>query len=868
MKNGIKINSIEGAEILKIQDGKIGQKKMNCVIANSLLLNKLRELKLDVSKIDSTKDIINVKFTYSYKGKDKGEIREELYENGFSLDFYKTVKKKEVFDKTIEYCFWFRTAGKAKNGEVYFINKMLWNKINTWQSMGIKLPPTDAKLVEFEVYKSLISSAIEDVIEIKPSEILVVSDLVCFSELQPVIKVIRDEITGISKAVHSKDKCKNTIWDGMALLQGGTGIKGLRHHFFKAGGFCCDFQQYFNTFYGDKYETATIMDRYERPVKVSTIKMITTENAMKWEKFIGNNKDAFEYWSRWVEENGCKFGICKTDHVSKYGNNQRMSYQMLNTLPISKKELESIFTTTNEFIKDLQNNDEKFIEHLRRTVNEVNNNELLVDLAINYPNFIRSYYFKDCRKTEINLYKDTLKQSKILAQGDNETIVGNPYLLLQYCVGLLDKYIKDGVISGYTDISLPNKNSCYCKRFEQGATIGAFRSPHNAMNNIMLFDNTYDKNIMDKYFKNLGSNVIVVNFLYNDIQDRGNGLDTDLDFAFCTDNKIIVDACIKAQEFPTIINKFEKSTKTYNNSMKDLARIDNLLQASQKSIGTSSNVAQLYLTKYWDRMNNHKDGEVTEKLLDNVCILSVLAQVAVDSSKRAFIVGNGDNGLNNEIDRLRKELRKSKIEYTDDIESDKFRNPTFWQYTSTSFKNDEIEKKLRNKDKKAWRELKEKDKKTKIKEEKENMINQLYNYSCPVNWVLEEVDKITKAEKTESLDNGLFINKEVADKNKEDRKQANKIEEVVEFLDYNVKFYNNSTLKEEDINEISMELWKDALEQINKLSIKIETMSLLISRALEEDNKFLKDNKQIRTKLLNTLYRYNKENFIKCFKNC
>ena len=101
---------------------------------------------------------------------------------------------------------------------------------------------------------------------------------------------------------------------------------------------------------------------------------------------------------------------------------------------------------------------------------------------------------------------------------------------------------------------------------------------------------------MNKYFYCFGKNIIAVNFLYNDVQDIGNGLDTDLDFVFATNNKKIVEKCKQVQVFPTIVNTFKKSTKKYNNTMDDLPIIDHGLQASQEVIGTSSNCVLIYLS--------------------------------------------------------------------------------------------------------------------------------------------------------------------------------------------------------------------------------------------------------------------------------
>ena len=961
-KNGIKIASINGAEILKVQNGELDIRKADFgkgVFPNSLLLDKLKQLGLNISKQGSTKDIITVKFDYMYKSQEAKEIekeciklksdtkqlkkdnkdkikrinqlhknienneaklieenekynknitkkeivREQLYKDGFTLQTYKTVKKVEKEDKKIKYHFWFRSAGKAKQGEDYFVNEKLWNDINEWQTMGIELPKENCKLVEMEVYKSLVASAITGYYTCNPrTEVLVVNDLDCESELQDVIKVIRDETTGKSKAIHIKSKCKNTIWDGMCLIQKEEGFeegfRGLRHHFYKTGAFIGDFQQYFKDHYGDKYETATIIDRYGREVFVKSIKMITSENAMKWEKLIGASKESYEQWCDCVGKNGCKFGVCKENHVSKYGKKQRMSYQMVNSLPLEKGDIKDIFADSLDYITKLQNDEKFFIEHLNRTANEVNNNKLLADLASTYSTFVDSYYFKENRKAEINIYKESLKNGKLLTEGDNETIIGNPMLLLEYVTGQLDEHIKDGIISGYKDKTLPNKNSCYCRRFEDGKEIGAFRSPHNSPNNIMVFQNNLDKE-MDKYFNCFGKNVIAVNFLYNDVQDRGNGLDTDLDFLLCTINKTIVKACKNTQKYPTIINGFVPSKKTYNNTMENLAKIDNGLQASQKAIGTSSNVAMLYLSNYWDLVSKNEekytdeyldynylfinnintdeyleDKEKEEELLNNVCILSVLAQVAVDSSKRSFEVGKwvkdkkgnyildketgekiiDPNGLNNEIERLRRE-----VPYKE--------KPTFWQYTNSAFKNDEIEKKLKNKIN-NWKSLNKKDKNKAIKDEKKRMILELADYNCPFNNILEEINKIGDADDRKPIKDEEFL---VSHGNREtqDRKQGKKIAELVEEFYNACKFIKitEDDEDEEENNKYYGMLYKEYLDKINKLSVSLDTMSLIIIRALDKDNKFLKSNSKIRTKLLNILYKYNRDKFMKCFKD-
>lgn len=89
--------------------------------------------------------------------------------------------------------------------------------------------------------------------------------------------------------------------------------------------------------------------------------------------------------------------------------------------------------------------------------------------------------------------------------------------------------------------------------------------------------------------------------------------------------------------------------------MDSYALIDTNLAKSQNAIGESSNIAQLaqtYASSFGDK-----------KYRDAVCILSVLAQVAIDNAKRAF-----DVDINEEIKLLKQSL---------DIENNQY--PIFWK---------------------------------------------------------------------------------------------------------------------------------------------------------------------------------------------
>ena len=67
----------------------------------------------------------------------------------------------------------------------------------------------------------------------------------------------------------------------------------------------------------------------------------------------------------------------------------------------------------------------------------------------------------------------------------------------------------------------PNAIQCYTERFNSGEYLAFFRSPFNSRNNLTYLHNNYSRNI-DKYF-NLGKQVVAVNMIGTDFQDRNNG---------------------------------------------------------------------------------------------------------------------------------------------------------------------------------------------------------------------------------------------------------------------------------------------------------------------------------------------------------
>lgn len=104
--------------------------------------------------------------------------------------------------------------------------------------------------------------------------------------------------------------------------------------------------------------------------------------------------------------------------------------------------------------------------------------------------------------------------------------------------------------------------------------------------------------------------------------------------------------------------------------MLDYAIMDNGLAQSQRAIGESSNLAQLALTYTYNFTE--------QKYRDYVCILSVIAQAAIDNAKRKY-----DINIVEEIKRIKLDM---------DIKNKGY--PLFWTIINYDFNKNRINNKL------------------------------------------------------------------------------------------------------------------------------------------------------------------------------
>lgn len=738
------------------------------------------------------------------------ELRMKYYLEGVNVTYtsYKkngTERKRE----TIHYKMLYRSTGKAKKGSCMFIRDYLYKKSINFLRMGIEPDNDNPMIVEMSAYAPLVSSGIVGKVQIHPENILILKDIDSFFKTN-VISIETDEQKHcIAKRINDYT-LSNTLFDGQALIDSnifppwGNGYILLRHHFCKMAAFNANIQEFFRDYFGDQYDNATVTDMFGIKHYVKDIELITTDNAMKWIKF---NK-SYEYWCDWVNANHCMFGVVKTAHVSKLGNYQRMSYQMVNSL--DESIMENVVKESVDYITRLKTDTDCFLKFLKKGKNFSNDYDVLIALYKHNPEFERSSYFRERRKTIIKSYSLALKSGQLIQNAENLTIVGSPYAMLLYgATGDVDTALSDSTFNiEYGTIQ------CYTERFEDKEYLAFFRSPFNSKNNLTYLHNKYDFRFQ-KYF-NFGKQVVAVNMIGTDFQDRNNGADQDSDFGYTTNQPDIVNhARMCYLNYPTIVNNVPKDTNKYSNSMESYAIVDNALARSQTDIGESSNLAQIAQT-YACNFDDPKYD-------DYVCILSTIAQIAIDSAKRRF-----DMDSTAEIKRIKQDM---------DLKRNKY--PKFWGLIKYGFNKKNIDEKLH----------------------------------CPMNYLYDlNLGKYRHSSSTLPMTD-FFIKHPIGI----NRKTSKRIEEMI--VKYSLSLSTYQTNDKTDYYDTEWLLLRSDFENLiydirnTKISGRyIGLMAWLIDRALNitpdvSRNRLLKTklntNKPI---LLKVLYEVSPKIFLECFK--
>jgi hypothetical protein len=593
----------------------------------------------DKSENEYTLAVINLKFNYTYKPENGKpvkikDLRAHFYENGFYLDDIHYVRYK-------------RSAGSSREGKCLFIDERLYKAMDKWSSCGLK---AQTDLASWESYKALSLSSVKGTVNIPLDGILFVPDYKSTFTEEVISLELKD-----SKLVAEQKQTEitNDIWDGESLLDESVFENGyadkhmllLRNKFFKS----CAFRTKLQKWIKDKNITLDDIKKrgFTLATDVSQIVMVTTPNSLKYLKFAGGLSE--KNIRKWTESVNDTFGVVKWDKGTRFfhGDMVQSSYQLLNTLGFDKAQAEELLKPSFDYISLVRNDVEFMRYHFTDAyVREKDGEEkkipdglteradVIFRLLFSCPYFNCTALYANFRDDVVSGLKSNLRSGHILLNGTNATLFGNGPELLKY-------------IAGEKITSELKKGQIYSKRFANGAKLLCARSPHITMGNLYCVENNLNGYIWN-YF-DLGKNIVCVNAIGGNIQQRLNGCDYDSDAMLITDDKLLVEAAEKHKEnFKVPVCGIPSMSKIGQT----LAELDH--DTSENKIGEIVNLSQKLNSIIWNEIHH---GAPIEKILDiynDVCKLAVLSGLEIDKAKRAY-----DNvNVGKELSALRKKYNR------------------------------------------------------------------------------------------------------------------------------------------------------------------------------------------------------------------
>ncbi|MBO5068347.1 MAG: hypothetical protein J6C62_08125 [Clostridia bacterium] len=663
MKQGYRIISIEAADIYRHEQEngvsvgyKMPEKKSDAYfrlfkiyLDNSLDLIELEKAYKricrkkfsfqDKSGNEYTLAVINLKFNYTYKPQDGKpikikDLRAHFYENGFYLDGIHYVRYK-------------RSAGSSREGKCLFIDERLYKAMDKWSSCGFK---AQTDLASWESYKALSLSSIKSTVNIPLDGILFVPDYKSTFTEEVISVELKD---GKLVAEQKQTEITNDIWDGESLLDESVFESGyadkhmllLRNKFFKS----CAFRTKLQKWIKDKNITLDDIKKrgFTLATDVSQIVMVTTPNSLKYLKFAGGLSD--KNIRKWMESVDNSFGVVKWDKGTRFfhGDMVQSSYQLLNTLGFDKSQAEELLKPSFDYISLIRNDVEFMRYHFsdayarekdgeeKKTPDGLAERaEVIFKLLLYCTTFDYTALYANFRDDVVSGLKSNLRRGHILLNGTNATLFGNGPELLKY-------------IAGEKITSELKKGQIHSKRFVNGAKLLCARSPHITMGNLYCVENNLDGDIWN-YF-DLGKNIVCVNAIGENIQQRLNGCDYDSDAMLITDDKLLVEAAEKYNENFKVpvcgIPSMSKKGQT-------LAELDH--DTSENKIGEIVNLSQKLNSIIWNEIYHGAQEEKVLNIYNDVCKLAVLSGLEIDKAKRAY-----DNvNVGKELSALRKKYNR------------------------------------------------------------------------------------------------------------------------------------------------------------------------------------------------------------------
>lgn len=755
----------------------------------SLEAIKINELDSNAFYMDGKKQytnaVISVKFSLNLKDEaDKitmntKELRKKLYKDGFDVDGIHYVRFK-------------RSAGSARQGRCTFVREDLYEDLMEWSYMDIEHEDNiEMDLAKVETYMSLTTSSIIDTIIIRPENILLIDDAESiFDEKVMATELINGRLTTAPKVA----KIKNSIWDGQSLLDSsifnnnGYSDKGmllLRNRFFKSACFNTNIQQFFK----DNNITSVLqLNGKTVATDIKDIKLITTPSSIKYLGLQGVEK-----FASYLAQLDPSFGVVKYDKGSHHINGMVSThYQLINTLQLSKNEVEQLLQPTMDYMYKLKTNLAVFRNHIKITKVEqkvehfdaYNAGSMMYNLLALNDDFANTKIFQNFRKEIITSYKENAQKGHILVDGNYSTLCGNAPEMLKTSI---NEFVIDN-----TPSELQGKE-IHSTAFEYNQDLLAVRSPHVTMGNILLAHNK-DNEFINTYFGK-SKYVVHINAIKANVLETLSGADFDSDTVLLTDDELLVKKAKLNDGKFLVPNDFTgKSKIKRHNTVEDKADLDIKTSNSQSMIGKIINLSQLLNSEYWDRTSR---GEDVDGLYELICALDVMSCICIDSAKKESPVN-----LALELEAIKQSKWITKGE-----------KPKFFEYTRKKYYKTNADGK---------------------KEEVEDKTNYVYKETSMdyLEEILDSKKRVRTSRKSTTVPLSDLLNKNI------DRTKANKkqILSILDRVENDNKALRTLWLSADD-DESKEEVFKatgyikEALvNYIQSLKINKETMATLIYR--------------------------------------
>ena len=332
-----------------------------------------------------------------------------------------------------------------------------------------------------------------------------------------------------------------------------------------------------------------------------------------------------------------KFGVCKTEHKSKFFDKQQLWYQILVSLNFNKNELWELVKPQVEEINLMKKYPAFFKRHLDMRATDKAGDSMMLALLECNEDICKTKWYTNYRHSKIQRMVKKLLAGKIqIKNSDFCVLLGNPMEMLRASCG--DKI----------DSRILNAFECYCSGYKDGEELYGMRSPHICTGNNAFLKNTYRDEW--KWF-NLTDNILVINLWGKGafLSCKWNGSDQDSDTAFIGNNSIILEKVKQVQNYLIPINCVPQRSKLYEFTNENMAKVDG--QLCNDMIGKICNLARDLSSFYWHLCNSGTE-ENKQKYLpmiyDDICLLEVLSNISIDSAKRTY-----DTNIETEMKKIK-----------------------------------------------------------------------------------------------------------------------------------------------------------------------------------------------------------------------